>query len=80
MAEEEFLGWPNWETWNVALWLTSDYVLYRVMGGFRTYQQPFLSLRRELQDSVQFRRTKDGVSLWDARLDIAALDEMIKES
>ena len=29
--ETEYNGWPNWTTWNVALWLGNDEALYNAM-------------------------------------------------
>lgn len=73
-------GWKNYETWNVALWLSNDYPLYCVARDFGKWDQPFLKLRQELkQSSMQYEITGDSVSLWDPRLDIKALDEMLKE-
>ena len=77
---EGYNGWKNYQTWNVALWLQNDYPLYCVTKGFKTYATPFLSLRHDLAKSLNYRLTKDGVSLWDTSLDVDALDSMIKES
>jgi hypothetical protein len=76
---EEYNGWKNYETWNVALWIGNDYPLYRASEGYKTYGTPYLSFRYDLRESFGFTKTRDGVSLWDKSLDIAALDEMIKE-
>jgi hypothetical protein len=72
-------GWKNRETWNVALWLGNDYPLYCTARGYAKYATPYLSLRRDLKESLNFNSTKDGVSLWSRNLDIEALDECIKE-
>jgi len=80
MTEEEFLGWPNWETWNVALWLGTEYCLYLCMCGYKTYPQPFRSLRRDLMEQIGYISTKDRVSLWNHKLDVNRLDEWIRES
>lgn len=76
----EFDGYGNWATRNVALWLSNDYPLYCVVQGFKGYKTPFLSLRRELMTTFGFTLTKDGVSLWDGSLDIAALNDLITEA
>ena len=70
----EYNGWKNYETWNVALWIGNDYPTYRASLGYKTYPQPYLSLRDDL-----CTHTGDGVSLWDSSLDIKALDEVIRE-
>ena len=75
-----YQGWKNYETWNVALWLQNDYPLYCITRGFKTYATPYLSLRRDLGDSLGYRQTRDGVSLWNTSLDVPALDSMIKEA
>ena len=77
---EGYNGWKNYETWNVALWLQNDYPLYCITRGFKTYATPFLSLRQELSESLGYRTTKDGASLWDPTLDVAHLDSMIREA
>ena len=74
-------GWKNYETWNVILWIGSDYPVYRASQGYKTYPQPYLSLRQDLRDGMLgCTHTGDGVSLWDERLDVQAIDEVIKES
>jgi hypothetical protein len=72
-------GWKNFETWNVALWLGNDFPLYRVASGYAKYASPYLSLRDDLMRSMNFRSTKDGISLWDRVLDIKALDAFLQE-
>ena len=34
-------GWRNYETWNVILWIGSDYPVYRASQGYKTYPQPY---------------------------------------
>jgi hypothetical protein len=76
----EYNGWKNRETWNVALWLGNDYPTYQAAQGYKTYPQPFLSFREDLSKGMlKCTATGDGVSLWDASLDVAALDEAMKE-
>ena len=73
-------GWKNRATWNVVLWLGNDYPLYNAAQGYKTYPQPFLSLRDDLRKGMlKCAATGDGVSLWDESLDIPAIDEAIRE-
>ena len=76
---EEYNGWKNRATWNVALWLGNDYPLSNVARGYKGYATPYLSLRRDMMESFAFTLTRDGVSLWDPALDIKALNEFIAE-
>jgi|TARA_R100001086_G_scaffold18120_1_gene8913 hypothetical protein len=77
---DEYNGWKNRATWNVALWLGNDYTVYRASQGYSTYPQPYLSLRMDFMNGMfKCTHTGDGVSLWDKELDIEALDEMIRE-
>lgn len=72
-------GWKNWETWNVALWLQNEYPIYCSAKGYTTYKSPFLAFRYDLKNTFGYTKTKDNVSLWDANLDIKAIDEIIQE-
>jgi len=64
----------------VALWLGNDFPVYNAARAYKTYPQPFLSFREDLSKGMlKCTATGDGVSLWDASLDVAALDEAIKE-
>jgi len=76
----EYNGWKNRATWNVVLWLGNDYPIYNAARGYKTYPQPFLSLRDDLRKGMlKCVTTGDGVSLWDKSLDIPAIDEAIRE-
>ena len=76
----EYNGWKNRETWNVALWIGNDYPTYQAAQGYKTYPQPFLSFREDLsKGKLKCTATGDGVSLWNPSLDVAALNEAMKE-
>ena len=74
----EYQGWTNRETWNVALWLCNEYVIYSAMRGYQTYRDPYRCLRGDLRKVFKFTTTPDGVSLWDPRLDIERLDQVVR--
>lgn len=78
-TDTQYNGWKNWETWNVALWLSNDHPLYFAVKGYKGYVTPYLSLRRDLRESFSFTKTKDGVSLWNPTLDISALNALIEK-
>ena len=78
--DNTYNGWPNYQTWNVALWLQNDYPLHCIAQNFRTRSLPYLQLRLEVKESsINYLKTGDNVSLWDRSLDIGALDEMLRE-
>ena len=74
-------GWKNRETWNVVLWMLNDFQAYQVSKAYKKYPQPFLSFRDDLKKGwFKASSTPDGVSLWDTKLDIPALDEAMREA
>lgn len=80
MTDTTHLGWKNFATWNVGLWLFNEYPLYCVTKGHKGYATPYLSLREALKQTFGYIQTTDGISLWSSELDIKALDEAINES
>lgn len=78
-TDTSFNGWRNFETWNVVLWLDNDFAIHLVAQGHKTFPNPYLALRKQLEDSFNYMVTKDGISLYDPRLDIDAINEAIKE-
>ena len=80
MTDTTHLGWKNFATWNVALWLFNEYPLYCATKGHKGYATPYLSLREALKQTFGYIKTTDGISLWSSELDIKALDEAINES
>ena len=78
-------GWKNYETWNVALWISNDEGLYNYAREFESYKS-FAEAMRDTAPahqegdgpSIAFE-TPDGVAWNDSGLDIPALDELICE-
>jgi hypothetical protein len=77
-------GWKNYETWNVALWIENDEGLYHVAREFKHVgYRGFVQALRECSSAdvplnISFQ-TPDGVAWNDSGLDIEALDNMLKE-
>ncbi len=75
-ANNEYNGYANYETWNVALWLGNDEGLYNLAKEYRYRGYKALAECLEEIDCVQ---TPDGVFWSDSALDFEALDEYLKE-
>ncbi len=76
-TDNTYNGWKNYETWNVALWIGNDEGLYRLAKEAGSYQS-FRATMREM-GSLGGTETPDGVAYNDARVDTAAINEMIGE-
>ncbi len=66
-------GWTNWETWNVALWIGNEEVIYRSVRRFDTYEEALPTLQSFGM------ATPDGCDWDDPELDIDELNEMMEE-
>ena len=81
--EQDYNGWKNRQTWNVALWINNDEPLYREAVEYAKE-------REKLGKKISYHgfikragligeRTPDNISYSGTRLDYAALDEMMKD-
>lgn len=79
---EDYNGWKNRQTWNVALWIENEESLYRAACAYAKERKekgktPTYSgfVKRQWLANV---RTPDNISYSGTRLDRKALDEMIQ--
>ena len=85
-VSDEYNGWANYETWNVALWIGNDEGLYNLARGCKDYAsfvQQMVDLHEDIHgvESIQtvVPSTPDGVAWNDSGLDADRLDDMIAE-
>lgn len=72
-------GWANYQTWNVALWISNDEGLYLTALECKDYATFCARVEEAGGNASISYRTPDGVSWSDSALDIEELDEMIRE-
>ena len=63
-------GYKNYETWNVALWISNDEGLYNISRGCANYDE-FVDAMRDL-DSLE---TPDNVAWNDSGIDFDEVNE-----
>ena len=66
-------GWENYETWNVALHINNDEVLYHLAMESGSYED-FLSSLGELTNRFQ---TPDGVRFDDPKVNVIQLNSNV---
>lgn len=71
-------GWLNYETWNVAQFLTTTPENYAVCVWHKERGNYYADVVLEFHRNG-VTTTTDGVELWSAKLDTDALDAMIYE-
>jgi len=72
--KEEFNGWSDWTTWNVALWINNDECFYNIARECKNYAD-FLY---EMQYMIGSFATPDGADWGEANID--ELNEVISEA
>ncbi len=77
-SDEEYNGWRNYETWNVALWIGNDEGLYDLARSLRNRPNPYELLVEQLRE-LGLTETPDKVAYNDSGLDIDELNAMIEE-
>jgi len=74
MTDTTYNGWTNWETWNVALWISNDEATYKVAQRYDSYDH--LIPRLEM---MWGQMTPDGCRWMDAKINTDEMDEMLTE-
>lgn len=80
MSEQNYLGWKNRQTWNVALWINNDEQLYRMAVEFmKNYKghKPYGSFVRYA--GLENERTPDNISYSGTKLSHKELNAMMRE-
>lgn len=79
MKNEEYNGWKNRQTWNVALWIENDEPLYRAAVEFvrNAKKKRGFYARFTKHMGIENDRTPDNIGWNSSRLDYRALDEMM---
>lgn len=71
-------GYKNWDTWNVALWLSNDKSLYRAVVTFmKSYdgEKPYTDFIKKRY--LCGNRTPDGVRFLSKKVDYAELNRVM---
>ena len=86
---EDYNGWKNRQTWNVALWINNDEWLYKAALDYIAARKAIAEeTGKPLKVSyggfasraqLKGERTPDGISYTGTRLDYKALNEMLME-
>jgi hypothetical protein len=80
---KEYNGWANRSTWNVALWINNDELMYEQAVRFMKKEEnihakhPYKSFI--LDYGLQSEKTPDGIKFLSSSLDYKALNEMMLE-
>ena len=71
---QSYQGWANWETWNVALWMTNSQGMYNQARECANYQE-FVHFMWDCGSE----ETPDGARWDDVKVDGLAICEMMKD-
>ena len=75
---DDYNGWTNHATWNVALWIENDEGLYQLAKDCQHVSAPYRAFADTMREFNHIE-TPDRVAYNDRSLDTDALDEMIRE-
>ena len=67
-------GWANYETWNAALWIGNDEILYSIAKRAYSWRNCV-----SLLQSMGITHTGDGVEWDDVNIDEDEIDEMLED-
>ena len=76
LTDTTYNGWTNYETWNVALWISNEEGLYHLARESKDYQTFVDCLEAcSLNDAT----TGDGVKYNDPKVNATELDAMFED-
>jgi len=74
-------GWPNYETWNVMLWLDNDEPMYRFYRGEVKRMKVLAANAKEIAlQAFSVRATPDGVDLHSSKIRWGAIARAMRET
>ena len=76
--DKKYQGWKNYYTWNVALYIDNDYVIYKLACDFmRTYtgRSPYIDFVK----IYGFEKTGDGVSYKNNKISRREMNQFMNE-
>tara|TARA_R110002167_G_scaffold323224_1_gene529136 strand:+ start:380 stop:634 length:255 start_codon:yes stop_codon:yes gene_type:complete len=78
-VDTTYNGWTNWETWNIALWVSNDEYLYNTIweNKYKSYTEFYNDLKHVLLYGNN--QTQDGISWTHPDLNLTELNNMIQE-
>ena len=86
LADSEYNGWTNYETWNIALWIQNDQFLYNTARACVEYcddsETPYDKFVRCMVDGQigpHRVQTPDGVKYDSAKINTFQINEMMQE-
>jgi len=74
IAETEYNGWTNYETWNVALYIQNDESLYHACRRMSDYSEVI-----EMLYDCGSKQTPDGVKWNDPKINHIEINEMLED-
>lgn len=74
MNEKPYNGWKNHATWNVALYIQNDYMLYKLALLCNSYTQWL-----KASEGMRGAFTPDGINWHDPRISRSEITEMLRE-
>ena len=72
MTTTTYNGWTDWTTWNCALWIQNEEVIYNLAKVCRDYTEFLI----EMQVMCGFFETPDGADYGEA--DLKEMNELIR--
>ncbi len=72
MTTTTYNGWTDWTTWNCALWIQNEEVIYNLAKACRDYTEFLI----QMQVMCGFFETPDGADYGEA--DLKEMNELIR--
>jgi hypothetical protein len=79
MSDTKYNGWKNRNTWNIALWISTDYALYLSATLFMKAYSGAMPYKDWVKIAgLQDKATNDGCKYLDKELAYSELNDMMR--